>query len=495
MPPVEEVYAQNLLLKEENLRLRTQIEWFKKQLFGGGKSERQDSLQMLLKLEELEAQLSKQEESASEQVSYERRKSVGKRLSAEEKFAHVPVKETVEVIPEEVQADPQAYERIGEEKTFELDIIPPQVFKREIIRPKYRHITRRDLPPLVAPAPKRAVEGGFASAGLLSWVMLAKYLDHLPLYRQEKQFSRWSIPLSRQTLCDWVQVVAEWLQPIYGLMRQQLLENGYVQADETPVRFQDPDEQNGKTSQGYLWVISQPDGDVVFDWRLSRAHKEATSLLKGFKGVLQSDGYQAYQNLANEQQQIIRVGCWAHARRYFVEAMRTNPLQAGFVLRLIGNLYHLENQWNEQGYQQPEQKAHLRKRDFKPTLSLLQKTAHKLLQRYRPTSSLGKAAAYLINQWQALSNHLRFGYTRLDNNMVENAIRPSVIGRKNWLFIGSPQAGKATAIIYSIIVSCQRHDIDPFQYIKHLLTVLPAMNNQHDLDQLTPARYKTTLST
>src|SRR5690606_21086959 len=419
-----------------------------------------------------------------------RKKPANKRQSLEEKFAHVPVKETVEVVPEEVKADPGSYERIGEEKTFELDIIPPQVFKREIIRPKYRHVGKRELPPIVAPAPKRAVEGGYASAGLLSWVALSKYLDHLPLYRQEKQFSRWGIPLSRQTLCDWVQVVAEWLHPIYGLMRQQLLDSGYVQADETPVRFQDLDLQNGKTSQGYLWVISQPDGDVVFDWRLSRAHKEATSLLKGFGGVLQSDGYQAYQAVCDEHPQMIRVGCWAHARRYFVEAMENNPVQAGFVIRLIGNLYHMENTWQKQGLRGARLKEYLRQSHFTPTLALLHQTAKHLITRYRPTSAIGKAAAYLINQWQPLCGHLQHGFTRLDNNLVENAIRPSVIGKKNWMFIGSPQAGKATAVIYSIIVSCQRHRIDPFLYIKDLLNRLPGMTNQDDLKQLTPKLYK-----
>lgn len=366
MPPVEEVYAENLRLKEEVESLREQIAWLKKQLFGGGKSERQDSLQLLLKLEELTTRL-EEKQSPVEEVRYERRKPVSKRMNMEEKFAHVPVKETVEVIPDEVRADPDSYKRIGEERTFELDITPPQVFKREIIRPKYRHIAHRDLPPLVALAPKRAVEGGYASAGLLSWVVLSKYLDHLPLYRQEKQFSRWNIPLSRQTLCDWVQVVAEWLQPVYGLMRQQLLDSGYVQADESPVRFQDPDQKNGKTSQGYLWVISQPGADVVFDWRLSRAHKEATSLLKGFKGILQSDGYEAYQALARNHSEITRVGCWAHARRYFVEAMKTNPVQAAFVLSLIANLYHMENNWEEQGLRGPKLKEHLRQCHFAPT--------------------------------------------------------------------------------------------------------------------------------
>ena len=227
-------------------------------------------------------------------VSYERLAAPKeKRPVPAEAFKNVPLKETVVIEPAEVEAAPADYERIGEERTFELDLVPPQIFKREIIRPKYRHKTNRALPPVLAPAPERAVMGGYASAGLLAWVALSKYVDHVPLCRLEKQSARWGATISRQTMADWIRITAEWLEPIYRAMHRRLLAGTYLQVDETPVRCNDPDEKRGGTTEGWLWVISRPGDDVVFDWRLSRRHGELTSLIEGFGGILQSDMYGA----------------------------------------------------------------------------------------------------------------------------------------------------------------------------------------------------------
>ena len=280
------------LLKEEIAHLRTQIAWLKQQLFGPGKSETLDRAQLLLKLGELEKLAAA--ERPVETISYERPKGPGiPRTLPAENFAGLPVQETVELVPAAVQADPELYERIGEERTFEVDVTPPKLFKREIIRPKYRHRLDRNRAPLLAPAPARPVAGGYASAGLLAWIALSKYVDHLPLYRQERMSARWGATLTRQTMADWMALTAQWLEPIYRRMHHELLQGGYVQADETPVRCNDPDEKRGGTTQGWLWVISRPGGDVVFDWRLSRRHGELTSLLKDYRGILQSDGYEA----------------------------------------------------------------------------------------------------------------------------------------------------------------------------------------------------------
>jgi len=262
-----------------------------------------------------------------------------------------------------------------------------------------------------------------------------------------------------------------------------------LQADETPIRCQDPDEGNGKTLLGWLWAISRPEDDVVFDWRLSRKHEEADTLLDGFTGVLQGDGYQAYASFAKNHKGVARVGCFAHARRGFHEALDTAPVAAGFMLRLIGNLYHMEHEWDKRGVE-PGQRARLRQRDFEITLRLLRKAAILLAGRSRPKSPLGKACKYLINQWDTLVAHCEHGCTRLDNNLMENAIRPSAIGKKNFLFIGHPDAGDRSAIIYSIIVSCQRRGIDPLAYMRDVLSRLPSMTNQDDLGALTPARWQ-----
>lgn len=334
-------------LREENAVLRTQIAWLKQQLFGPGQSEKLDRAQLLLHLGELEriAAVAR----PTETITYERPAGPApQRTLPAESFAHLPVKETVEVIPEAVRADPGVYERIGEERTFEVDIVPPQLFRREIVRPKFRHRLDRNRAPLLAPAPKRTVAGGFASAGLIAWVLTAKYCDHLPLYRQEKMLARWRAPISRQNLCDWVGAATALLEPLTKRMKQNLRQSGYVQVDETPIRCNDPGLRDGKTTPGWLWALARPGGDVVFEWRLSRRHEEAERLLGDhYRGLLQSDGYEAYAAYAQAHEGVEWLGCWAHARRRFFEAAAERPKTAERVLRLIARLYTLESKWDE----------------------------------------------------------------------------------------------------------------------------------------------------
>ena len=474
------------LLQEEIAHLRAQIAWLKQQLFGPGKSEKLDRAQLLLRLGELEKLAAPAR--PVETISYERTPGpAAPRSVPAASFAHLPVKETVEIVPAAVQAEPELYERIGEERTFEVDVVPPKLFKREIVRPKYRHRLDRNRAPLVAPAPARPVSGGYASAGLLAWVALSKYVDHAPLYRLEQMSRRWGATITRQTMADWIRITAEWLEPIYRQMYHELLAGGYVQADETPIRCNDPDEKRGGTSQGWLWVISRPGGDVVFDWRLSRRHGELTSLLADYRGILQSDGYEAYPSFARIREGVVWVGCWAHARRYFVEALAERPKAVTLVLRLIGRLYKLERAWDEAGID--EGRAALRQIHFARPLYWLHRVVLGLRVQALPRSLLGKACSYLLDHWEPLVAHQQHSQTRLDNNLVENAIRPSALGKKNWLFIGHPDAGQRSAIIYSLVVSCQRHGKDPLAYLRDVLTRLPTMTNRDDLGLLTPARW------
>lgn len=476
------------LLRQENVVLRAQIAWLKQKLFGGGKSESLDQAQLRLKLAELE-QLAVKIERPVETITYERTKGAkAPRPVPAETFARLPVVETIEIVPEPVKQEPDLYERIGEERTFEVDVVPPRLVKREIVRPKYRHRLDRNRAPLLATAPARVVPGGYASAGLLAWIAISKYVDHLPLYRLEQMSSRWGATISRRTMSDWVETTATWLEPIYRHMHRDLLASGYIQADETPVRCNDPDEKRGRTSQGWLWVISRPGGDVVFDWRLSRRHNELTSLLKGFKGVLQSDGYEAYPNYVSAHEGLVWVGCWAHARRYFVEAIGENPKAVQLVLRLIGQLYQLERAWDKAKV--GDRRAALRQEHFARPLRWLHRIVLGLKTRSLPRLKLGEACTYLLGHWDVLIAHQQYSHTRLDNNLVENAIRPSAIGKKNWLFIGHPDAGQRSAIIYSLVVSCQRHGKDPLVYLRDVLKRLPAMTNQDDLTPLTPSGWQ-----
>jgi transposase len=482
--PLDELEA----LRQENAALRAQIAWLKQKVFGGTKSEKLDQAQLRFHLEELEKMAAKGEERI-ERITYERTKSVKlPRAVPADAFAKLPVVETIEIIPEPVQADPDLYERIGEERTFEVDVIEPKLVKREIVRPKYRHKLDRSRAPLVAAAPARVIAGGYASAGLLAWIAISKYIHHLPLYRLEQMSQRWGAQISRQSMSDWIEVTANTLEPIYRHMHRGLLAGDYIQADETPIRCNDPDEKRGGTTQGYLWVISRPGADVVFDWRLSRRHGELTSLLNGFHGVLQSDGYEAYPSYVRSHTGVTWVGCWAHARRYFVEAMAERPKAVQLVLRLIAQLYRLEARWDEEKI--GDQRAALRQRDFARPLRWLRRVAVGLRERALPRSLLGKACAYLIEHWDVLVAHQQHAFTRLDNNLVENAIRPSAIGKKNWLFIGHPDAGQRSAIIYSLVVSCQRHGKDPLAYLRDVLRRLPAMTTKDDLAALTPAAWQ-----
>jgi transposase len=302
--------------------------------------------------------------------------------------------------------------------------------------------------------------------------------------------SRWGATLPRQSMADWIRITSEWLEPIYRAMIRSLLDSGYVQVDETPVKCNDPDEKRGGTTQGYLWVMSRPGGDVVFDWRLSRRHGELTHLLtEDYQGILQSDGYEAYASYVKNRPAVTWVACWAHARRKYFEAQAESPKAARVALKLIARLYRLEREWDGRGIE-PIERAALRKTHFARSLKWLRALALQLRERMRPQSLLGNASNYLLSHWEPLTAHLDHGQTKLDTNVVENAIRPSVIGRKNWLFIGHPDAGQRSAIIYSIVVSCQRHGKDPLAYLRDVLTRLPTMSNQDDLAPLLPINWQ-----
>jgi len=475
------------LLREEITVLRAQIAWLKQQLFGSGQSEKLDRAQLLLQLGALEKLVAPERPVAT--ITYER--SAGpapKRTLPAEAFAHLPVKETVEIVPAAVQQDPTLYEKIGEERTFEIDVVPPKLFKREIVRPKYRHCLDRNRAPLLAPAPPRVVAGGFASAGLIAWALTAKFCDHLPLYRQEKMLARWGAPISRQNLSDWVGAATALLEPLVKRMKQDLLQSGYVQADETPIRCNDPDVRDGKTTTGWLWALARPGGDVIFEWRLSRRHEEAERLLGDYRGVLQSDAYEGYAAYVRAHTSVEWVGCWAHARRRFFEAAAERPQTAARVLKLIGQLYQLESEWDAAGV--GEKRAALRQEHFARPLARLRRLVTALQTRVLPRSGLGQACSYLLGHWPTLSAHLRHSQTRLDTNSVENAIRPSKLGAKNWLFIGHPDAGDRAAVIYSLVVSCQRHGHNPHDYLRDVLSRLPAMTTADNLRPLLPSQWQ-----
>ena len=322
---------------------------------------------------------------------------------------------------------------------------------------------------------------------------MGKYCDHLPLYRQEQIFRcRHAVHLPRQTLARWVGLAADWLKPIYEHIRTGVMAGGYVQVDETPINYLEPG--NGKTRQGYLWTGSRPGGDVFFRWETSRAAACLDNVIPlKFTGTLQCDGYSAYRAFANSRAGAIELaGCWAHVRRKFYEAMEQAPRTTAWLVRQIQHLYRIEAQLREHRAG-PRLRQALRASQSCPIVERIERALIRLKAsgRHLPQSLLGQAIDYALGQWPTLEVYLANGRVELDNNLVENAIRPTAIGKKNWLFIGDAEAGQRSAIIYTVIESCRRRGLDPYAYLREVLTRLPHMTNWQ-IPEVTPQAWAKT---
>lgn len=399
---------------------------------------------------------------------------------------HLPVIEEI-LEPEPVKACPEAWRRIGEEVTERLDYEPARFLRRRTVRPKYVRRADLDAAPIVAALPPCILERSIATPALVAQILVAKYCDHLPLYRQDSIYrSRHGVVLSRQTMAEWVGVAADWLRLIYEAIRSEVMSGGYVQIDETPVRYLAPGE--GKTRLGYLWSCHRPGVDVVFHWQTSRAAVCLEKIVPvDFAGTIQCDGYSGYDAFSRTRgNQIELAGCWAHVRRKFFEAHEHAPRQAGLVLHLIQSLYRTEARLRK-SRAGPKLRAITRHQESRPILERLHRALQhwKVRRRFLPKSLMGRAIDYALGQWDSLLPFLHNGLLEIDNNLVENAIRPTAIGKKNWLFIGEANAGHRSALIYTIIEACRRRQIDPFQYLRDVLTRLPSATTAQIKD-LTP---------
>lgn len=375
---------------------------------------------------------------------------------------------------------------IGCEKSERYEYVPAKVIRHEIVRPKLACRCGQGTVS-IAPLPPRLLEQGKAGTSLVAHVVLSKYDDHLPLYRQEAQLARLGVSFSRQNLAQWVERAAEHLQLVVWAIKQRLLRGDYLQVDETPLRVQDPDVQ-GRCATGWLWVAGTPGGDVVFEFRPGRGTEHAATLVGEFRGYLQRDGYGAYGALARSRPGLRPVGCWAHARRKFVEALEEQTEAATELFGQVRKLYLVEQRARESGLDPAARRA-LRLEVAGPVLAQLKPRLEAVLPGCLPQSPLGKAIRYTLAEWEPLTRYLEDGRLELDNNLTENAIRPTAVGKKNWLFIGHPEAGWRSAVIYSIIVSCRRRGIDPWQYVHDVLNRLPAMQ-QSELDSILPGNWQ-----
>ncbi|HTI98977.1 MAG TPA: IS66 family transposase [Dongiaceae bacterium] len=473
--------------QRENVLLRQKLDALARRLFGvSSEALNPAQLQLLLQLPELAAQ---PDAPAPAPVAVAKRPSL-RQPRAPRLPEHLPVVEEV-IEPELVRQQPDQWRCIGQEVSEQLDFEPARFLRRRTIRKKYVHRTEVDAVPVIAPLPERLLDRSLPAPGLLAHILVSKYCDHLPLYRQEQIYAqRHQVPLPRQTLARWVELAADWLQPIYEQIRTGVLAGGYVQVDETPVAYLAPG--NGKTKQGYLWTGSRPGGDVFFHWATSRAAACLEAVVPAtFTGTLQCDGYAAYRTFATgHPQPLVLAGCWAHVRRKFYEARESTPRLAGWVLGQIQHLYRIEARLREQRTG-PAWRAAVRASESRPIVQRIKRALLKLKAsgRHLPQSPLGTAIDYTLGLWPTLEVYLTDGRVEIDNNLVENAIRPTALGKKNWLFIGEADAGQRSAIIYTLIESCRRRGLDPFAYLRDVLTRLPKMTN-HQVPEVTPAAWQ-----
>ena len=421
--------------------------------------------------------------------------------------------EKIIIEPEQVKEAPEQWKKISEEITEELDYLPARLIRRLYIRPKYvparkpqttntsptsknasdvvsevlAELGHKQSAPIIAPLPARLIEKGYPGPGLLAHIAISKYEDHIPLFRQEKIYwERHQVKLPRQLLAQWLAHIGFWLQPIYQAMKKRLLNQSYLQADETPIRYLDPD-RPGKAQQGYLWAYSAPGSDVLFDWQTTRSQEPLARFLKDFRGSLQSDAYVAYLSYQKQRPQAITlVGCWAHCRRHFVEALEQDR-RAGWFVRQIAHLYAVEKCLREKGAG-PALRAAVRRAEASMVLKRMHQALRLMQSKVLPKSGLGQAIGYALNHWVSLLEYVENGRLEIDNNLIENAIRPTAIGKKNFLFIGHPEAGWYSAVIYSLLGSCHRHGINPHEYLTDILRRLPTTTNQQ-IEELTPAAW------
>lgn len=409
-------------LQAENKLLRQKLDALARRLFGVS-SEALDpaQLQLLLAMPELSV---KPVENASATPVVEKPRTVRKNR-APRIPENLPVIEEV-IDPEPVKAQPENWRCIGQEVTEQLDYEPGRFLRRRTVRRKFVHRTDADLAPVIAPLPEGLLERGIAAPGLLAHVIVSKYCDHLPLYRQEQIFAqRYKINLPRQTLSRWMELAADWLKPIYEAIRTGVMAGGYVQIDETPINYLDPG--NGKTRQGYLWTGHRPGGDVFFHWATSRAATCLSHIVPGnFTGTLQCDGYSAYKAFATERKGAVTLaGCWAHVRRKFYESLESAPRTAGWIMRQLQHLYAIESRLRgiKAG---PKLRQAVRAAQSRPIVERLQRVLLRLKSsgKHLPQSPLGTAMDYALGQWIPLQVFLTDGRVEIDNNLVENAIRP-----------------------------------------------------------------------
>ena len=387
--------------------------------------------------------------------------------------------------------------RIGEEVSEQLDIIPARIRVIRNIRPKYacrqcEGVEDNGPAVKIAPLPPRILPKSLATGGLLAHVLSAKFIDALPFYRQEKQFARLGVDVNRATMCNWAMKAADACQPLLNLLEEEVVSGPVVNIDETTVQvLKEPGRD--PTTKSYMWLFRRGDPQkkiLLYQYHPTRAGDVAAAFLRSYEGYVQTDGYSGYDFLDREPD-IVHIGCWAHARRKFMDVIkaqgknRKKTGSADVALKYIRDLYRIEKEAKQKELS-AEEIHQVRQEQGKPVLKEFKKWLSKRSLQTPPKGLLGQAISYTLKQWDRLAGYLEDGILSPDNNGVENGIRPFVVGRKNWLFSGTPQGAVASAALYSLIETAKANDLEPYSYLRHIFEKLPTAKTLEDIEALLP---------
>ena len=484
----KEAHIEQLALKfEANQRqlstLQHQIEQLIRRLYGR-KSEKIDPNQMMLdsifqeSLAQSAAMMAKSEAEAKAdaEATSAAASKLGKERKARVQHGRLPIPEhleRVEVvidIPEDKKVSPQTGEPlkvISVEVSEKLEYRPGKLFVKVYKRPQYALPDNEGV--VCAAMPDSPIAKCKADVGLLAHVMVSKFADHLPLYRQDAIFEREKVEIPRATQSGWLMQMYESIKIIKPVLRQAVLESGILFTDDTPVALQDHQNNPGKFKKARLWVYVRGGTGpplTTYDFSMDRGKKRPLDFLDNYKGYVHADAYSGYDELF-KRAGIIEVGCWAHARRKFDEASSSRPKEATDILARIARLYHeVETPGKDI---KPEGLYQLRRQKAKPILDNIFATLDELKGKTIPSEPIRKAIDYALNQKVALYRYLENGHLKPDNNTAENAMRPVALGRKNWLFVGSERGGHAAALYMSLIQSCKNCDVNPWEYLNDML--------------------------
>lgn len=478
---LEKEYKKIEILQQEIAMLKQELATLRKLIFGSKKEQfksTEPAPGQLSLFDDLESQTTGDGplEPVKELVSYERKKAAKKHEGRNEIPSHLPV----EIIIIEPEEDTTGMTKIGEEITETLEYTPASLVKKITKRPKYAKQDGSGI--VIGKLPARPIDKGIAEASLLTHIIVSKFIDHLPFYRQIQRFKRdydWDV--SKSTVNDWFVSVCTFLEPLYELMKKKVLESGYLQVDESPIKVLDIDNDKG-THQGYQWVYHSPEQKMVFfDYRKGRGMHGPKEVLEGYKGHLQCDGYTVYDKIGASAN-IRLAGCLVHARRTFFDAQDNDKKRAEYVMHIFQEIYMLEESIKELPI---EEKQKMRTEQMLPLLRSIKEYIEDECLKVLPASKIGKAMTYFQNQWPKLSNAVTDARIELDNNLIENKIRPLALGRKNYLFAGSHDAAQRIAMMYSFFGTCKARGINPNNWLNTTLEKIPTIKIQ-DIEILIP---------